>query len=58
MVKRSTLELPPTIPQVRAIAKLCVILKIREPLEEGVSNRMEARNLMYDLRSKLRGKRC
>ena len=50
----STLELPPTDRQVRAITKMCITLKISEPLEESVSNRMEARNLMYQLRGQIR----
>ena len=51
----STLNLPPTGPQCRRITLQCIALGIRDPLEERVSNRMEARNLIYELRNKLKG---
>jgi hypothetical protein len=44
----------PTSQQRLAIARLCSILRIKEPLEEGPSNRIEARNLLYQLRAQLR----
>ena len=50
-------ELPPTPGQVLAITRMCMALRIRVPLEELPRNRMEARNLMYDLRGKLRAKK-
>lgn len=40
----------PTPTQVRAIVKLCLIRGIREPLEEIVNSRAEARSLIYRLR--------
>ncbi len=40
---------PATGQQVRAITRLCIRLKIREPLEELVSNRAEARRIMYGM---------
>lgn len=43
----------PTPSQVRAISKLCRVLKIREPLEESVRTRLEARNLIWQFRSRL-----
>lgn len=49
-------ELPPTPGQILAITRMCMALRIRPPLEELPRNRMEARNLMYDLRARLRGK--
>jgi len=45
----------PTPAQVRAITRLCMALHIREPLEETPSNRREARDMIYQLRAKLRG---
>ena len=47
-------ELPPTGRQGRAIAKLCIALRVKEELEWLPCTRREARNLMYDLRRKLR----
>ncbi len=47
---------PPTEEQVRAITRLCRALKIREPLEETPSNRLEARNLIYELQARLKHK--
>lgn len=49
------LDLPPTPRQVRAIARLCIILNIKEAIEEKVRNRMEARNALYELRAALQG---
>ena len=48
-------DLPPTPRQTLAIARLCMALKIRPELEHLPRNRREARNMMYDLRNKLRG---
>ena len=50
----SSLELPPTAGHGRAISKLCIALRIKEELEWLPSTRREARNMMYDLRRKLR----
>lgn len=58
MTKKShspTLQSPPTDRQIRAITKLCMALRIKEPLEEQVSTRREARNLIYELRGKRDG---
>jgi len=52
----SSWNLPPTPPQIRAITRLCVQLKIGEPLEEFPSSRLEARRLIYDLRRQVDGK--
>lgn len=51
----SSIELPPTGRQCRRITLQCAALGIKEPLEERVSNRREARNLIYELRSKMKG---
>jgi len=50
----------PTPSQIRTITNLCIIKKIYEPLEERVSNRAEARSLIYQLRSydNLNSKMC
>ncbi len=48
---------PPTGEQCRAVAKLCIALHIREPLEERLASRLEARNLQYRLLAQLRGKK-
>lgn len=50
----SSLNLPPTAKQCRRIALFCMALGEREPLEELVRNRWEARNLIYDLLRQLR----
>ena len=42
---------------IKAITKYCLILEIREPLEERVSNKDEARALIYQLRGKLARRR-
>ena len=42
-------SLPPTGKQTTSIARLCMQLRIKEPLEETVSNRWEARRVLYDL---------
>ena len=52
----SSLNLPPTPTQIRAITRICMAKHIREPLEETPRNRCEARNLIYRLRSKQHGK--
>lgn len=46
-------ELPPTAGQIRDITRKCMILGIHEPLEERVSNRMEARDTQYYLKGEL-----
>ena len=53
----SSLELSPTGPQCRRIAMQCMRLGIKEPLEEGVSTRREARNLIYRQKRKLEVKK-
>ena len=52
----SSLNLPPTARQCRRIALFCLAMGIREPLEEKVANRREARNLIYDLLCQLKRK--
>ena len=49
-------SLPPTAPQTTAIARLCIASGIREPLEDTISTRWEARRMIYDLRNKLGGR--
>ena len=50
ILPNSSLNNSPTSKQIRAITKLCLIHNIKEPLEEKVSNRREARDLIYELR--------
>ncbi len=45
----SSWALPPTGKQLSAIARLAAQLGIKEPIEEGPTNRWEARRLMHDL---------
>lgn len=45
----SSWRLPPTGRQVAAITRLAMQLGIKEPIEEGPSNRWEARQLLYEL---------
>lgn len=56
----STLNLPPTGRQTRAITKLAVALGDKGegpvPIEHTPSNRREARDLIYKLRIQLRNK--
>jgi len=52
----STIELPPTGVQCQRITLQCIALGIREPLEERVSNRREARDLIWQLRGELKGR--
>jgi hypothetical protein len=53
----STLNDSPTDGQIRAITKMCIILHINEPLEERVTTRWEARNLLYELQAHLKNVR-
>lgn len=53
----SSLNERPTPRQVRAIARLCTVLGISEPLEERPSNRWEARDLIYDLLQEVKAKK-
>ena len=46
----SSMNLPPTHKQIRAITKLATQLGISEPIENDPHNRWEARNLIYQLR--------
>lgn len=45
----SSWTLPPTGRQVRAIARKCQQLGIREHLEDKPTNRWEARQMLYEL---------
>jgi len=47
-------NLPPTPKQVRAITSLCMSLGFREPYEEKVRTRYEARNMIAGLREELK----
>lgn len=51
-----SLDEPPTGAQVTAITRMCMALGIKAPLEERVRTRREARDTIYELRGKLRGK--
>ena len=55
----SSWNLPPTVKQTQAIARLAQALGYREPVEEGIRNRLEARNIIvgYKNEIKLRNKR-
>jgi len=46
--------LPPTAKQARAIAKLAMALGYHEPVEEKVSNRREARDMIMGFREELK----
>ena len=52
----STLNYKPTGRQVRAITRMAQALGITEPIENSPSNRVEARNLIFQLRYQLRKK--
>ena len=52
----STLLLPPTWKQTRAITQLCMKVGITDELEHTPSNRREARDLIYKLRFQLKEK--
>jgi len=52
--KSSSLNWKPTPRQIRAITHLAVRLRITEPLEETPRNRREARDLIYQLRMRLK----
>lgn len=52
--KASSLNLPPTWRQTKAITRLAIALGISEPIEDTPSNRVEARNLIYRLRQQLK----
>ena len=55
IASNSSWNLPPTSAQTYAITKLCMHLRIKTELECSPSNRREARNLIYQLKAKLRG---
>lgn len=48
----SSWTLPPTGRQIAAITRIAMQLGIREPIEEGISTRWEARRLLYELNEK------
>lgn len=52
----SSLNWKPTPKQIRAITRMAIALGITEPLEETPRNRKEARDIIYQLRGKLRAK--
>ncbi len=54
---QASLTLPPTARQCHRIAVWCRALGIREPLEEQVNTRAEARDTMYRLMRELRDRR-
>ncbi len=53
----STLLLKATSTQCRRIALQCMRLGIKYPHEERVSNRREARDLIWELRGKIKAKK-
>jgi len=46
----------PTVCQLHRIACLASILGIREPIEEGIDTRGDARRIQYELRLELKAK--
>ena len=50
----SSLNWKPTSKQIRAITRLAIRLSITEPIEETPRNRLEARNIIYELRKRLK----
>ncbi len=50
----SSWNLPPTDRQTSRITKLCIRLGIAEYLEDKPSNRLEANQIIYELRGKKR----
>ena len=52
----SSIRLPPTMKQTRAITKLLMALQQGEELEHTPANRWEARNLIHKLRIQLQEK--
>ena len=54
ILKSSSLNWTPTNKQIRAITKLAIRLGITDIIEDTPSNRREARNLIYELRNRVR----
>lgn len=50
----SSLNYKPTAKQIRAITRMAIALGITEPIEETPRNRVEARNIIYELRKRLK----
>jgi len=50
----SSLHLPPTPAQIRAITRLAVALDYHEPVEEKVRTRLEARNIIVGFKEELK----
>jgi len=48
----SSWNLPPTDVQVYRLTRQCIRLGIKEPLEKKSSNRLEARNMINELRQR------
>ena len=53
----SSLHLPPTPAQIRAITRLAVALNYHEPIEEKVRTRLEARNIIVGFKQELENRR-
>ncbi len=53
--KSSSLNWTPTNKQIRAITRLAIRLGITDIIESTPRNRREARNLIYELRARVRG---
>ena len=54
MTLPSNWDFEPTDEQISCIIKLCMILGIKEHLEDGLRTRREARNQQYELLSELK----
>lgn len=50
--------LPMTVTQQQAIAKLCLILHIRQPIEEGIKSQAEAGKAIRELEAEREYRRC
>ena len=50
----SSWNLPPTVKQTQAIARLAQALGYHQPVEEGIRNRLEARNIIVGFKNELK----
>ena len=58
MRTKSTQEiLPMTVTQQQSIARLCLILHIRQPIEEGIKSQAEAGKAIRELEAEMKYRR-
>ncbi len=50
----SSLNYRPTAKQIRAITRMAAALRITDPIENSPANRREARDLIFELRKRLK----